>query len=175
MTTLQAACLSAGTGHHRHLPLPGTGPAQQRQGAYLWSGPPSQPKKCHLQMGRRGKSEKTGRRKVNRHMIGILGGRVTAWGEKIGLSHGSGRKHRGPGPGSLEDRAGLGGICPVCCGFRGSRLLGGGAELRENRREDVHGARPRSLPAQPSHWSRQASVWGQQRPVSVGEGHSGQE
>lgn len=90
-------------------------------------GPPSQPKKCHLQMGRRGKSEKTGRRKVNRHMGGILGGRVTAWGEKIGLSHGSGRQHR---PGAwMAGRTALGwagfAMCAVaseeagCWGWRG--------------------------------------------------------
>lgn len=72
-------------------------------------------------------------------MACILGGRVTAQGEKIGLSHGSGQKHRGPEAWFAgRKHAGLGGrdgeVCPVCCGFRGSPAAGGRASVLEENR-----------------------------------------
>lgn len=89
--------LPARTGHRRHLPLTGMGhsPAQTGHIPVVW-GPLHTQRHAVYRWGRRSKCEKTGRRKVNRHTAGILGGRVTARGEKTGLSHGSGRAHRGP-------------------------------------------------------------------------------
>ena len=84
-------------------------------------GPLSHPQKCHLQMGKMWED----RKEKNQQTQGRHPGRSGhSPGGKRGLSHGSGRKHRGPwawrAGGNHAGLARGGEVCRVCGGFRGS-------------------------------------------------------
>lgn len=141
LTTLQAEFpLPARTGHRRRLPLTGTGHSPAQTGHMpVVPGLLHAPRNAIYRWGRQSQCEKTGRRKVNRHTAGILGGRVTARGEKTGLSHGSGHSHRGSEARAAgRSHAGLGGeksfaMCAVAS-EEAWPLGAWEAELKENRR-----------------------------------------